>query len=143
MTPKTVLIVDDDPDQHVLCGLYLEHAGYAVEHAYDGREGYESARATRPAVILMDLRMPELDGVGAFRLLAADADTQGIPVVALSADVMDWSESRALREGFTGHIAKPCDLRKIREMVQRIAGPALPRTAAGDGTEIGAPAAVA
>lgn len=124
MAPKTVLIVDDDPDQHVLCGLYLEHAGYAVLHAHDGREGYDTARARHPSLILMDLRMPRLDGASAFHMLADDHETRAIPVVALSADVLEWSETRALREGFAGHIAKPCDLRKIRDVVQRLIGPA-------------------
>ena len=126
MAPKTVLIVDDDPDQHVLCGLYLEHSGYVVLHAHDGREGYETARSRHPSLILMDLRMPRLDGASAFRLLAADDETRAIPVVALSADVLEWSETRALREGFAGHIAKPCDLRRIRDLVQRLIGPAEP-----------------
>lgn len=122
-TRKTVLIVDDDPDQHVLCGLFLEHAGYAVLHAHDGREGLELARQRRPSVILMDLRMPRLDGASAFQQLAADAATRAIPVVAVSADVLEWSETRALREGFAGHIPKPCDLRRIGETVQRLVGP--------------------
>ncbi|HEU4452017.1 MAG TPA: response regulator [Longimicrobium sp.] len=123
MTPKTVLIVDDDLDQHLLCGLYLEHAGYGVLHAHDGREGYETARRQRPSLILMDLRMPRLDGASALHLLAEDGETARIPVVALSADVLEWSETRALREGFAGHISKPCDLRKIRDAVQRLIGP--------------------
>jgi two-component system, cell cycle response regulator DivK len=125
MAPKTVLIVDDDPDQHVLCGLYLEHAGYAVLHAYDGREGVELARAKRPALILMDLRMPRLDGASALRQLADEEGTRNIPVVALSADVLEWSETRALREGFAAHVSKPCDLRRIRETIFRLIGPAL------------------
>jgi len=123
MSARTVLIVDDDPDQHVMCGLYLEHAGYAVLHARDGREGYDTARARHPALILMDLRMPRMDGASALRLLEGDPATRGIPVVALSADVLEWSETRALREGFAGHIAKPCDLSRIRETVERLIGP--------------------
>lgn len=123
MAPKTVLIVDDDPDQHVLCGLYLEHAGYAVLHAHDGREALDVARASRPSLILMDLRMPRMDGASAFRSLARDEGTRAIPVVALSADVLEWSETRALREGFAGHLAKPCDLRRIREVVHALIGP--------------------
>jgi CheY-like chemotaxis protein len=123
MAPKTVLIVDDDPDQHVLCGLYLEHAGYAVLHAHDGREALDVARASRPSLVLMDLRMPRMDGAAAFRQMSLDDRTRGIPVVALSADVLEWSETRALREGFAGHLSKPCDLRRIREMVHALIGP--------------------
>jgi CheY-like chemotaxis protein len=124
MAAKTVLIVDDDPDQHILAGLYLEHAGYAVLHARDGREGFELARAARPSLVLMDFRMPELDGVAAFRMLSAQAETREIPVVAVTADVLSWPESRSLREGFAGHISKPCDLARIRDVVRRVIGPA-------------------
>jgi CheY-like chemotaxis protein len=122
--PKSVLIVDDDPDQHVLGGLYLEHAGYAVLHAYDGWQGVEMARNRRPSLILMDVRMPGLDGPSAFGELARDEATRGIPVVAVTADVLGWSESRSLREGFAGHVTKPCDLSRIREVVWRLIGAA-------------------
>ena len=124
MPRKSILIVDDDPDQHVLAGLYLEHAGYAVLHAHDGREGFRVARSARPALVLMDMRMPGLDGAGAFHLLAAHAATRAIPVVAVTADVVSWPESRSLREGFAGHVTKPCDLARIRDVVQRVIGPA-------------------
>jgi len=124
MAAKSVLIVDDDPDQHVLAGMYLGHAGYLVLHARDGREGYEAAREQAPSLILMDMRMPPPDGAQTFRLLRSDARTNGIPVVAVTADVAAWSESRTLREGFAGHVAKPCELSLIRDVVARLIGPA-------------------
>jgi len=124
MAAKSVLIVDDDVDQHVLAEMYLGHAGYHVLHASDGREGFEAARDRRPSLILMDLRMPAMDGAEAFRLLREDERTRDIPVVAVTADVATWPESRSLREGFAGHVSKPCDLSRIREVVARIIGPA-------------------
>ena len=124
MAAKSVLIVDDDPDQHVLAGMYLGHAGYVVLHAQDGREGYEAARERVPSLILLDMRMPALDGAQTFHLLRADERTNRIPVVAVTADVAAWSESRTLREGFAGHVAKPCDLSAIRDLVTRLIGPA-------------------
>ena len=124
MQAKTVLIVDDDPDQHVLVGLYLEHAGYAVLHAYDGAEGYGAALSHRPSLVLMDMRMPHTDGASAFRQLQGDPSTRDIPVVAVTADVLEWPESRSLREGFSGHVTKPCDLARIRDVVRRVIGPA-------------------
>jgi len=119
---KTVLIVDDDPDQHVLLGLYLEHAGYTVQHAYDGAEGYTAAASAHPALVLLDMRMPRTDGEHAFQQLRADPETREIPVVAVTADVLTWPESRSLREGFAGHVTKPCDLSRIRDVVWRIIG---------------------
>lgn len=143
MAAKTVLIVDDDPDQHILAGLYLEHAGYGVLHARDGREGFELARAARPSLVLMDFRMPEMDGVASFRLLAAQPETREIPVVAVTADVLSWPESRSLREGFAGHISKPCDLARIRDVVSRVIGPADEPTVPPHGTFVVAPRTVA
>jgi len=138
MAAKSVLIVDDDPDQHVLVGMYLEHAGYAVLHAHDGGEGYEAAVARRPALVLLDMRMPRTDGEWAFRQLRADPTTREIPVVAVTADVLAWPESRSLREGFSGHVTKPCDLSRIRDVVQRVIGPADAPAPARPGTFVAA-----
>ena len=121
MVPISVLIVDDDPDQHTVCGVFLEHAGYRVLHAFDGQEGVEIARAEQPELVLMDIRMRRMDGVAARRALAEDPVTSGIPVVAVSADVLTWPEQRVLHEGFAGHITKPCNLRRMGVLVQGLA----------------------
>lgn len=123
MPRNTVLIVDDDPDQHTVCGTLLEHAGYAVVHAFDGQEGVEMARLHQPRVVLMDIRMPRMDGVSARRALAADTATAGIPVVALSADVLTWPEGRVMAEGFAGYLPKPCTLSRIMGLVASLALP--------------------
>jgi two-component system cell cycle response regulator DivK len=121
MARISVLIVDDDPDQHTVCGVFLEHAGYRVLHAFDGQEGVEIARAEQPELVLMDIRMRRMDGVAARRALADDPATCGIPVVAVSADVLTWPERRVLEEGFAGHVPKPCNLRRMGVLVQGLA----------------------
>jgi two-component system cell cycle response regulator DivK len=123
MSRVTVLVVDDDPDQHTLCGLLLEHSGHAVLHAFDGLEGVEMARAHRPSLVLMDIRMPRMDGIAARRALAADAATAHIPVVAVTADVLTWPEPSVLREGFAAHLPKPCNLERITALVVRLTRP--------------------
>lgn len=129
MSRTTVLIVDDDPDQHTVCGVFLEHSGYHVLHAFDGQEGVEMARDQQPDVVLMDIRMRRMDGVAARRALADDPVTAGIPVVAVSADVLTWPERRVMAEGFAGHISKPCNLERIGVLVslltRRQPGPTL------------------
>lgn len=117
MSRTTILIVDDDADQHTVCGVFLEHAGYAVLHAFDGQEGVQMARAHEPALVLMDIRMPRVDGIAARRALAADPATARIPVVAVSADVLTWPELRAMQEGFAAYLPKPCNLRRISALV--------------------------
>lgn len=136
MSRTTILIVDDDADHHTVCGVFLEHAGYAVLHAFDGREGVELAREHRPSLVLMDIRMPRMDGVVARRLLAEDSATAAIPVVAVSADVLTWPERRVMQEGFAAYLPKPCNLHRISALVARFS----PRDAAGVGA--GAPAAL-
>jgi two-component system cell cycle response regulator DivK len=123
MARSTVLIVDDDPDQHTLCGVFLEHSGYRVLHAFDGQEGVEMARDQQPDLVLMDIRMLRMDGVAARRALAGDPATAAIPVVAVSADVLTWPERRVLAEGFAGHISKPCNLQRIGGMVRQFTRP--------------------
>ncbi len=121
MARISVLIVDDDPDQHTVCGVFLEHAGYRVLHAFDGQEGVEIARAQQPDLVLMDIRMRRMDGVAARRALAEDPATSGIPIVAVSADVLTWPEARVLHEGFAAHVTKPCNLRRIGVLVPQLA----------------------
>ena len=123
MARSTVLIVDDDPDQHTVCGVFLEHAGYAVLHAFDGQEGVEMARDRQPDLVLMDIRMRRMNGVAARRALAEDPSTAAIPVVAVSADVLTWPERRVMAEGFAGHIAKPCNLERIGSLVGLLTRP--------------------
>ena len=125
MARISVLIVDDDPDQHTLCGVFLEHAGYRVLHAFDGQEGVQIAREQRPDLVLMDIRMARMDGVAARRALADDPATSEIPVVAVSADVLTWPERAVLDEGFAAHVTKPCNLRRIGALVHRLAPGAL------------------
>lgn len=122
MAPTRVLVIDDDPDQHTVCGVFLEHAGYHVLHAVNGEEGLRMARMHRPHLVLMDIRMHPVDGVAARRALAQDVETAAIPVVAVSADVLAWPERRVLAEGFAAYLPKPCNLRRVLALVQRFTG---------------------
>jgi two-component system, cell cycle response regulator DivK len=131
MNRISILIVDDDPDQHTVCGVFLEHAGYDVLHAFDGQEGVEMARLHQPDLVLMDIRMHRMDGVAARRALADDVATAAIPVIAVSADVLTWPEPRVLAEGFAAHLPKPCNLNRVGGMVQRFTSRGLGGLAAG------------
>jgi len=82
--PATVLIVDDDPVIAMMYGLGLERAGYSVLVAKDGQAGLELALKALPDLILLDVRMPILDGIEVLTKLAADPATRDIPVVMLS-----------------------------------------------------------
>lgn len=104
--PATVLLVDDDPVIIMVYQLGLERAGYRVVVASSGPAGLELAATARPDLILLDVRMPTLDGIEVLRRLAADSGTRGIPVVMLS----NYSEpelvNRALALGAKQYLVK-------------------------------------
>lgn len=85
MPPRTVLVVEDHPDNRLICTALLEHSGYRVLQAENGEVGVRIARSHRPSVILMDLAMPVMDGLEAAQTLKSDPATVGIPIVAVTA----------------------------------------------------------
>jgi DNA-binding response OmpR family regulator len=102
---QRILIVDDDRDIAFGAGLRLRAAGYEILTACDGREGIDSARENRPDAILLDVRMPRLDGLRALDELKSGADTCCIPVVMLSASMRD--RHSALDHGARFFLSKP------------------------------------
>jgi DNA-binding response OmpR family regulator len=106
LPPATVLIVDDDPVISMMYGLGLERAGYSVLVAKDGQAGLELAAKSLPDLILLDVRIPILDGIEVLKRLAADSATCSIPVLMLS----NYSESdlvkKVLRLGAKEYIVK-------------------------------------
>jgi two-component system cell cycle response regulator DivK len=121
-----VALVDDNDDNRTMYRKYLEWKGFRVVEATDGLQALEQAAALVPAVIVMDLRLPRLDGWEATRRLKADPVTKHIPVLALSAHafVTDGAQARAV--GCDDYLAKPClpeDLaRAIRSLIKRRTG---------------------
>ena len=111
-----ILIVDDDPDIAFGTGLRLRAAGYETLAACDGREGIDCARQTHPDAILLDVRMPRLDGLDALDELKSCRDTQCIPVIMLSASMRD--RRSALDHGARFFLNKPFHSSDLLEAVQ-------------------------
>jgi two-component system cell cycle response regulator DivK len=116
-TGRVVLIVEDNERNLRLARDVLEFHGYRVIAADNGEDGVELAAAQRPDVILMDLALPGMDGVETLGVLKANADTAAIPVVALTASVMQSDRERVREAGFAGLIAKPIDVLTFHESV--------------------------
>ncbi|MFL5962675.1 MAG: response regulator [Gaiellaceae bacterium] len=123
---ELVLIVDDNERNAKLARDVLELAGMRTLSAATASEGLELARAHRPNLVLMDLRLPDLDGGEAARQLAADERTAEIPVIALSAlpieEAADWFRDA----GFVAYIEKPIDVQEFPEQVRRHCVPRRP-----------------
>jgi two-component system cell cycle response regulator DivK len=103
-----ILLVDDTEDARELYAEYLESRGYDVSQAADGQQALHAAFAQLPAVIIMDLDMPVMDGWTAIRVLKGDARTRHVPIIVVSGNVMP-DQVRAAREaGATAVLEKPC-----------------------------------
>lgn len=122
------LVVDDDPGSAALLSTVLEQLGFAADSATDGLAAIEQARAARPALILMDLKMPVLDGCAAIRRLKSDPVLRDVPVLVISGHGAAARESEALSAGAVQVLPKPIDLAALRTALARLftAAPALP-----------------
>ena len=105
---RLVLLVDDYADNLDMYAEYLTMHGYPVIVARDGNEAVHMARAERPALILMDLEMPGMNGIDALRVLRTDDTLAQTVIVALTAHALERELTEARREGFDDVISKPC-----------------------------------
>ena len=118
---ELVLIVEDNEKNMKLARDVLQFHGFATVEATNGEDGVTLARERRPALILMDIQLPGIDGVTALQRIREDAETSRIPVVALTASVMKEDRERFDKAGFDGFITKPIDVKKFPEQVREIA----------------------
>ncbi len=118
-----VLIVDDNDRNRKLAGDVLRMAGIRTLEAATATEGIAIASEHLPDVILMDLRLPDLDGTEAARLLRADPRTARIPVVAMTALPLDARDDWLLDAGFAGYIVKPIDIDELPDVIRGFCTP--------------------
>jgi two-component system cell cycle response regulator DivK len=111
MHSGTILVVEDHPLNLQLVRELLVSAGFDVRHAASGAAALQAARAERPDLVLLDLGLPDMDGLEVARLLKQAPDTRNLPVVALTAFAMREDAERALSQGCDGFMTKPIDPR--------------------------------
>ena len=122
---KVILVVEDNERNRKLVRTILEFRGHEVIECEDGAPSLELARAHRPALVLMDIQLPTMDGITALGRLRADPDTARIPVVAVTASVTPGEREKVVAAGFNGYVAKPIDVGTFGDMVDRhVAGKA-------------------
>jgi len=114
-----VLIVDDNEQNAKLARDVLRAAGFRSIEARSGSEALRRASIDRPDVILLDIRLPDLDGADVARLLKGDARTAQIPAVAMTSLALGDGGAWALEAGFDGYLEKPIDVREFPDQVRR------------------------
>jgi CheY-like chemotaxis protein len=114
----TILLVEDTKEVTMMIVDYLEMAGYEVISATDGLVGIDLAKEKRPALILMDIQMPRMDGLEATRRLRADPNFRTTPIIALTALAMRGDRERCIAAGATDYLAKPVSLKKLVQMIE-------------------------
>ena len=102
-----ILVIEDSPTNMRLSVDVLESAGHTVLQASRANDGIEIAKRERLDLILMDIQLPDMDGLTATRLLKADPHTQKVPIVAVTASAMKGDRERILQAGCDGYIEKP------------------------------------
>lgn len=123
MSTKRILLIDDEDDIREVAQLSLEMVGgWDVISASSGREGLEQATIQQPDAILLDVMMPELDGLGTFQRLQANQTTQQIPVILLTAKVQSTDQRKFAQLGVSGVITKPFEPLHLAQEVAAILG---------------------
>ncbi|WP_151634690.1 response regulator [Noviherbaspirillum aerium] len=117
-----ILIIEDSPANMKLAVLLVGSAGHSSLQAEDARKGIALARDELPDLILMDMQLPDMDGMEATAILKADAATRRIPVVALTASAMKGDRERMLASGCDGYIEKPIDFAVFVAEINAILG---------------------
>lgn len=122
MQSKVVLVVEDDPDHRLISTTLLRHHGYAVLEAEDGAEAVRVTRAHQPDLVLMDARLPALDGWSVTRELKGDLATRAIPIIMLTAHTPTAARERSAEAGCDLYLVKPMEPSLVVDEVRRLIG---------------------
>ena len=122
MNEKTILIIEDNDLNMKLITTLLKLKNYQTIEAVDAETGIQLAREHHPDLILMDIQLPNMDGLTATRVIKNDSAMKDIPVVALTGHAMPGDAEKALDAGCVSHIAKPIDTRGLLKSISQVLG---------------------
>ena len=120
MAGTLILIVEDNEKNRKLIRDVLQVKGYQTLETETAEEGHNLAVKNHPAIILMDIQLPGMDGITALKQLRADPITKTIPVIAITASAMSYNRQAMLAEGFDGYQSKPISVKDFLEEVRRV-----------------------
>jgi two-component system cell cycle response regulator DivK len=114
-----ILIVEDNEKNMKLVRDILQHQGHTTLEAVTGAEGVRIAKAALPDLVLMDIQLPDIDGIAALREIRRERALDAIPVLAVSASVMPDEQQKIVTSGFDAFIIKPINLKQFLDTVKR------------------------
>lgn len=115
---KRILYVEDNPDNRMLVRRVLMAEGYTVEEAVDGPSGLKAAEASPPDLVLIDINLPEVDGYEVTARLKQLPTLLGVPIIAVTANVMKGDREKTLAAGCDGYIQKPIDIDSLPSEIE-------------------------
>jgi two-component system cell cycle response regulator DivK len=116
---STVLYVEDNPDNRILIRRVLEAEGYSVLEAINARQAMEVLEKAHIDLVLMDINMPDMDGYTLTAKIKTIDQFSGIPIVAVTANVMRGDREKSLGAGCDGYIQKPIDIDTLSQQIER------------------------
>ena len=119
MSAKRILIVDDNEKNLKLIRDVLQFKGFSTLEATDGEAAVRIAQSDQPALILMDVQLPGMNGCEAMKAIKADERTRTIPVIALTAMAMRGTRESLLADGFDDYISKPVEIKEVLNLIQK------------------------
>ena len=117
---SVVLIVEDNDKNMKLARDVLQAKGYSTLEAVTGEDGVRIAKESKPDLVLMDIQLPGISGIEALKALRNDAQTEKIPIAALTASVTPTDRSQIAQAGFDAFLSKPINLKEFLETVRRL-----------------------
>ena len=119
---KVILVVEDNERNRKLVRTILTFRGFEVVECEDGTPSLDLAKQHKPALILMDIELPVMNGIEALHRLRADTETAAIPVIAVTASVTPSERERVASAGFNAYLSKPIDVQEFSAIVDKMTG---------------------
>ncbi|HVQ38377.1 MAG TPA: response regulator [Pyrinomonadaceae bacterium] len=117
---RTILVVDDFDDTRLLLRTWLQKKGYRVIEAQNGKQAVAEAANSQPDLIIMDVEMPELDGLSATRKIRALANPEELPIVVVSAYGADQFRAAALAAGCNEYVSTPFEPEELEKLIKSL-----------------------
>lgn len=115
---KRILYIEDNPENRLLMRRVLIAEGYMIEEAFDGNSGLQKAAESPPDLILIDINLPEIDGYEVTARLKQLPNMSGVPIIAVTANVMKGDREKTLAAGCDGYIQKPIDIDLLPSQIE-------------------------